>query len=1210
MTTHAPRIESPLELAVEQVARQCRRRRLIYCGFRFGLASLALVLAFTLVLATLLPQGFARYPLLGVFLLAEGAAAWWLLLRPLRQPIDLHRTALLIDEKRPELENRIVSAVEFSEIPYDEQSSWLIARLQDDSWRAARDIPFQHLLDSRRVLRWAVVGMLAWLGVFTCVGLYRNLWAPDISFLRSARRSPAGTLVFTVEPGNVRLRRGESAVVRVLSEQTAHLVSILWRAPGGQWQTASMEQGASPKIRYHQFANLQSDLFYQVQFGSVASEVYHIAVWTPPRVDSIDLTYHYPDYLNLPPTETRHGGDITAVAGSSVQVAVHVNKSLKSARLALEKSPPVALQETQPNRWEGTLQVARDDVYRVELLDPEDATNEFAPEYRITAQTDDPPDIKIAFPRDDLDVTSLDEIPFEFKVDDDFGLGAYGIQIEVAGREPIRLALGKDTAPTTQSAEGRHTFMLETLNLTPGDLITWAAWAEDHKPGRAEFETLGYPYFLEIRPFRREFEEAVSDQSDQNRQQQQQQQQQGERNQPASNQKEVLIATWNLRREAKSLTQQEFDERLSKIKEAQREVKGRVAEQGASRSAADSAQALESIDKALAALEAAQWPDPSARLSEAIRHMQMAHRQLLRARPQRSQVQMQMARNASGSQNQANRREIQQLELRRNRNFYEQERRVQQQREATQRAVNDLKDLAQRQRMINEEINKLISEMQQAEPERRQELARQLERLREEERRALQQLDQAERNVATGNMDNRQARDTSRSLQDARRQMTRSLDSMQRSQLQQARAAGSRAVRALGEAEEALQRLSRDAAAERMEELQQRMRAMGEREEKIQQQIGDLKRRHELPGSLRQDEQLDRERQEVVAEKGNLAQEFRDTLEEAADLTKGAEKSQELMTRRLGDWLRETSREEIPEYMEGSQELVEYGIWDPALQVEQQIREKLDRAERNLAEVAQGAVRDDLEGMRRALDELRDLRDAERNRRSLAQARDGEARNRDPSNNAATAQREQGAQRDANRPDNQANTRGSRNRQQESGARDRQGQRGANARGSRDQEASRQASSNERSPSQDQSRNGRGGRGAWDDWLAPRSDEEMRRFLERDSRDWTDRIRDAEALLPDENGARRRLEGAREALVTMRRHGAGLTSRPDDKSRFDLFKEMVGVPLALAAEDLERQIRKREDTEKLILTDEDAVPEQYRKRVADYYEALSESKEK
>jgi cellobiose-specific phosphotransferase system component IIA len=1175
------RLDSPLEQAVRQVARQCRHRRWIRCGFRFGLASLLLVLTFTFLLASLPQGGVPRSLARGLFILAEVAAAWFLLIRPLRDPIDLRRAALFMDEQRPELENRIVSAVEFSERTRDEQAAWLIERLLEDSQRAAMKIPWQDLLEGRRALRWAVMGTLAWLGVFGCVGLYRSLWVPDTVVHKLARLLPGERFEFTVEPGNTRVRRGDSAVVRVMSKQTAETASILWRESDGQWQTARMEEGASPKIHYHPFADLRADISYQVRLGSFVSEVYRIAVWTPPEVDSIDLTYHYPDYLHLPPTETAYGGDITAVEGTRVEVAVHVNKPLKDAQLALTSSPAIALRETQPNRWEGSLQVARNDVYRVKLTDLENAANEFVPEYRITAKPDNPPEVKIAFPRDDLEVTSLDEIPFEFTVDDDFGLTTFGLQVEVAGREPIRLPLGPQGAEALRTAQGRRTLMLETLNLKPGDLITWAVRANDGKPGRAEFETLGSPYFLEIRPFRREFEEAISNQSSQDRQQQQRQQ--GDRNQQASNQKEVLIATWNLRRDAKNLTQREFEERLSKIKEAQRGVQRQLAERGLESSPDDSVlpQALDAIEKALTALNETKWQDPSARLSEAIRQMQTAHRLLLKARPERSQVQM--ARNASGSQSQANRREIQQLELRRNRNFYEQERRVQQQRAATEAAVNDLKDLARRQNMINEEINKLISELQQNDPQRREELARQLERLREEERRALQQLDQAERNVATGEMENRQAGDTNRALQDARRQMTRSLDSMRRDQFQQARAAGSRAVQALGEAEAALQRLSREAAAQRIAELQRRVQAMGKREDGIRERIAELRQRQESPGPLREGEDSERARKEVVAEKNGLAQEFGETLKDAADLAKGAETSQELMARRLGDWLRQTSREGIPEQIKASRPFVEFGLWDPAVKAEEQIREKLARTEKNLANVAEGAVADDLEGMRRALEELRRLREGERDLRRAAQAQGDQQPSGDRPDKSSRPEREQAAAPDSRPSNDQANARGSR---------------------------TPGASSNERSPSRGQSADAADERAGWNDWLAPRSNEQMRRFLERDSQGWVDRIREAEALLPDEGGVRRELGRAREAILSLRRNYRGLTSKAEGPPRFDLLKEMVGVPLGLAAAELERQIRKQEDAEKLTLTEEDVVPVKYRKRVADYYEALSESKGK
>jgi hypothetical protein len=1285
MIRRVRQVDTPLERTVRRIARQLWRRRSIYCAFQFGLASLALVLAFTAVLKFLPHDGAARYTVLGVFVLIEAIAAWLLLMRPLRQAIDLQKAALYLDEKHPELENRVVSAIEFNEALRGERPAWFITRLHVDSWRAVKKIPFNELMDSRRAVQWSIVGALAWLGVFGCIGLYRNLWLPDIEVLKSVNVFRSKKLEFAVEPGSVRVRRGESPVVRVLWRQSPQAASIRWQTPGGQWQTAAMEEGASARVHYHQFANVQSDVLYQIRIGETGSEVYRIAVWTSAEVESIDLTYRYPDYLKQPAAEVPHAGDITAVVGTQVGVAVTVNKPLKSAQLTLGDGSNVALREVNPTRWEGALPVARNDVYRVNLTDPEGLKNQYVPEYRITAQPDNPPEVTIDFPRGDMDVTSIDELPFEFKVDDDFGLENYGIQIEVAGREPVRVPLKSDGAETSRTAAGRHTLMLETMNLSPGDLVTWVVWANDRKPGREAFETLGYPYFLEIRPFRREFEEAVSDQSSQ----EQQQQQQGQNgNNPAMSQKEVLIATWNLRREAKTLKQSEFEDRLKRIKEAQGRVKQQLAERGLAAGANSAAQkgAIESIDKALEALDGTKWPEPSGSLSEAIRHMQTAHQQLLKARPNRSQIQM--ARNQSGNQGQnqqSNQREINELELRRNRNFYEQERRVQQQREATQAALNDLKDLARRQQMINEEINKLISEMEKADPQRREELARQLERLREEERRALAQLDQAQRNMANDRMDRQQAGETNRALQQARQQMTRSLDNMQRGDVQQARAAGSRASQALNEAGQALERLSRDGAAQRLAELQKRVREMGEREDGILKRIGELRDQRDTPGSLRRDENVERKHEETLKEKDALARDFRDALQDAANLSKGAEASQELMARRLGDWLRQTSREEIPENIEKARRLVEAGIWDPAMEAENQIREKLAQAEKNLANVAEGAVADDLEGMRKALEELRRMREAEEQRRNGAQAnaagqRPGARPEDQPSGERSRQAGERSPQpgdrsqqpgEQSQQPGERSPQPGEQSQQQPGGGRPDQrnsdpnrrgadpnqqganpdqrnsadqqnansGQRGPNPRDPNQRDANQrngernqagvnsnprdaQANATDRQAGERQANAGRSAGasdratadanrgGGWRDWMAPRSDEEMRRFMEQDYRDWIDRIRDAEATLPNDSGARQNLGRAREAISELRRNFRGATSHTEGPPRFDLVKQMVGVPLGMAAEELERQIRKREDAEKLILTDEDAVPEKYRKRVANYYEALSEDKAK
>lgn len=125
--------------------------------------------------------------------------------------------------------------------------------------------------------------------------------------------------------------------------------------------------------------------------------------------------------------------------------------------------------------------------------------------------------------------------------------------------------------------------------------------------------------------------------------------------------------------------------------------------------------------------------------------------------------------------------------------------------------------------------------------------------------------------------------------------------------------------------------------------------------------------------------------------------------------------------------------------------------------------------------------------------------------------------------------------------------------------------------------------------------------------MTRRSDEEMRRWLEEDSQRWLEGVRDAEALLPHDDTARQDLGRAREALLEMRRRWRGsTTTREEGAPRFDLMQAMVGAPIGMAAERMERSIREREETDRLLLKDEEMVPEKYRKRVADYYRALSD----
>ena len=259
----------------------------------------------------------------------------------------------------------------------------------------------------------------------------------------------------------------------------------------------------------------------------------------------------------------------------------------------------------------------------------------------------------------------------------------------------------------------------------------------------------------------------------------------------------------------------------------------------------------------------------------------------------------------------------------------------------------------------------LISEAEKLEREAREEAERRLEQLREAQRQTMDALDAVNGEIASGDMDPQQARRAREQLEGARRQMSRSAQNLQGDQLQRARAAGNRALDALRDVQEQLGNLSRGAAAERMRMLQENMDSLRAQQRGLVAQAQEQQERGVERCLIRSVPWA-----EMMEDKQRTADEFRDMMEEASALAEKAAESQGLMSQKLNDWLRETSREGIFEDMQAGERLVRLGAWQASETHERGVAEKLDQAAEKLDGVAQLLVRDDLEALERAQERL------------------------------------------------------------------------------------------------------------------------------------------------------------------------------------------------------------------------------------------------
>jgi len=1212
-----------LERQLTEVLVRYRRLRLLRAAARFSvlLAVALLILGISLWLGAPLAVALTL-----VALLALGAAGYCF--GPvLIHPAEMREIAMHIDRHYPALHDSLLSAVSMTGNAENIPSAWMLENFLADTQRNVKGVALDSFINSREYRM--LVGAVSVCGAVLVVGGLIAIW--NLGYIRSAANGEtvAGLISFTVEPGNVVVQPGENQIIWVTSPDTHATRHIFWEQ-NGIAQRAVMSASSTPEVAFHTFQSLQDHVRYQVRVGTSASAWFEIKVSRPPAIESIQLEYEYPAYLGMTPKVVPFGGDIAAVEGTHVTVRVETNKVLAAATFVRNGGEEVPLVPVGETLWETELTLDSSGTYYIALLDEAGERNPVPEEFDIDVQPDNPPAIRVRFPRGDSEVLPLEEVPFAFEVEDDFGIADYGIEYAIAGREPVRLALnnGSDLA---QQIAGDHLLALEGMGLNGGDLITWTVWATDKKPNRESYEVTGDPFFLEVRPYVRRYRELISNGGGAAGQQAGQDLLEAQRN--------VVVALHNLRKESRTLQEEAYGERRTRIGDAQTDVITRLSEsigRAAPEQQAIGREALQAMEDVGAALVSAIWPIPDKGLGEGYGSAQRALQLMLKLEPDLRTVARTQGQGGGGGGGGGAQEEIDALEMSKRKDYQEDARTGAEEAAANEELRKALDDLARRQEILNDDLGKLLSEDEKSLDEL--ERQRRLERLQEEQARQLERLDALANQLNQSGMDPEQRQQTREAMDEARRAMESSMESAREERLQQARAAGSRAAQQLAAAESGLDSLTREAARERMAALEEALRGISERHEAISAETQSLKAAQAAPGVAGEPEVIERMEQ-LKSDKEALARAAEEMLVEAGGLSDQMRENQELLSRKLGDWARRTSRTGVVEEMEESIPWVDWGIWDAVQNSENQVQRKLDVAAESLEALERYLPGDPEDDVARALDMLRGLEpadtsppgeeesgqasadgdesqsaseqsgaaDGEAEGPGEAEAPPGSAGSPDGSSDGAQAARPAESNRgQAGAPASSAPGEGSQDGapQGEEGLEGSSGGTGANE----DESLAANVPADGEAPSgapgegAENGPRGTGGGMQSADTSAGGGIRALDEFFGRDASNWRPALRDAAALLPRASEVRGDLEQVEMEIGRMQRAFKNEKKLPDVAE----FEQVIRRPLMDSIATLEALIQARESGEQPWLEDEGEVPGQYVDRVAEYFRLLSE----
>lgn len=676
----------------------------------------------------------ADVPLLGV----AGAAALATLafavrvLWPLRHPPSDDRVARFVEERCPDLEDRVASAAALAASgPAAGFGELLLA----DAAEHLRGVDLARVVPPARVRRAAARGFLA-LAALAAVVVVSSAPLSRVVGAAWLRVLPSGVELL-VDPGDFRLVAGQPFRVRARFSGAG---GILGRTP----PVLSVLDGMAPRQIHMrpagggwlaEFPSVARSFRYRVAAGALAGRDYLVEALSPPRVTRIDVEYTYPAFTGLAPRVEEDGGDLFAPAGAVARLVVHTDKPVVRGELALSDGRRLALDDAGDGRRAAVLAVEGDGRYSVRVVDAHGLSNPDPGDYVVRAVADRPPAVRVVRPGGDREVTPLEEVTVEVRAGDDHAVDRLDLVYTVVGREDRVLPF--DIPERAAAVAGSRTLFVEDLAVEPGEVITYFARARDAGPAGASNEARSDLYFLEVRPFDNAFEEALS---------------QGgagpqavEMGRLAALQKQIIVATWRL-------DQQPGDGRAEDVRtvaEAQASLRdttaaaagnmtpgrGRPADAGIGpRGAADDgdpdaqgralAAAVEAMDAASAALDA---QDTAA----ALPHETDALNRLLTAQAavRRRQVSMQPGGGSGGQQAQLDLSALFDRELRREQETsFETGAQPGEAQPGDDREVLDrLRELARRQERINRDLRS--SSEAGGEEERR----RRLERLQREQ---------------------------------------------------------------------------------------------------------------------------------------------------------------------------------------------------------------------------------------------------------------------------------------------------------------------------------------------------------------------------------------------------------------------------------------------------------------------------------------------
>ena len=938
------------------------KRTLFWTGCGIAIVGLISILAGAAIVDLLMPlPGSVRIVLLIGIIGAVGYLLYRYLIQPLRVKLTPHDVALNVERKHRDLEDRLVSALQFGEAETEDPiKSHLLQRLVTDAVERTDGIDFKATIDKSKKRKHIGIAVAVLAGCALIALIFPTELNISINRLLSPweKTEPVFTTKLTVEPGNARILRGRSLAINLeVTGKAADKARLIYKKGDSaadtelQHQEIDMMQIEGEKHRFgYEIFNINENMEYYVTANGIESERYTVEVFDMPKGTAVEVTYTYPEYTQLNPITQQGEGNIRAVAGSQAEVRITTNKAIESATLTVEAQDPTPMLISDGRTLTTTLDVLTDGKYTVKLLCVDGFNNQTPIEYTITAIPDEPPEVAIKEPGRDIKATKLEEVKVLAEAVDDYGVENMTLMYSVGSSEPQELEAETVEVKEKKIISGAYVFYLEELDVEPGEIISYYAQATDNNtrtgPGTGTSEL----YFIEVRPFNERYMQMDAEG------------QQAPEEQPfpnlISDQRTIIKNTWKHIHSRPSPMTENYQSAVKKIGDEQDQLKDktqRVTDElsMSMRDANVDPEMLMNLEEAVAKMGEASGELHAIKPKAALPHEQDALELLTKAMMELDKVLTRMR--SGGSQAAADNIEMDMEDLQ---DTIEQDENEldEQMREQTQELLDQARDMLSQQEQLTEQSQQMAREGQPSQREmqqnsqQEQQMAGQAQQMAEQ----AQQMGQSSGQGAGQSNTGQRMVQAGEALQQASENMQAASENMGAGQPQMGAAKGEKAEENLQQAIEDLEKVAAQYTDQALESVTETLDQLVADQSEVQEQTETLEeedRRNDIgPEDLRN-------ASELANQQRNLRRDLKQLQRNLSNLREALSDNEPQAARNVGDANRRIIEEQVPENMEDAQRALQWRNFQSSDREQREVldtlleaRDDLQQARTNLAE--------------------------------------------------------------------------------------------------------------------------------------------------------------------------------------------------------------------------------------------------------------------